>query len=90
MLNKEVTIRNATGFHIRPAQLFTEQAVKFQSQVNILVKDQDVKVDGKSILGLMTLGLSLGSVIEISADGPDEEKALESLVQLVEGGFGEV
>lgn len=90
MLTSEVTIRNATGFHIRPAQLFTEQAAKFQSQVNILVKDQGVKVDGKSILGLMTLGLSQGSVIEISVDGPDEEKALESLVQLVEGGFGEV
>jgi phosphocarrier protein HPr/phosphocarrier protein len=89
MLTKEVTIRNATGFHIRPAQLFTEQAAKFQSQINILVKEQGVKVDGKSILGLMTLGLALGNVIEISADGPDEEKALETLVQLVEGGFGE-
>lgn len=90
MLTKEVTIRNATGFHIRPAQLFTEQAAKFQSQVNILVKDQGVKVDGKSILGLMTLGLSQGNVIEISADGSDEEEALESLVQLIESGFGEV
>ncbi|WP_169085188.1 HPr family phosphocarrier protein [Paenibacillus sp. PL91] len=90
MLKIEVTIRNATGFHIRPAQLFTEQAAKFQSQVNVLVKEQGVKVDGKSILGLMTLGLAQGNVIEISAEGPDEEKALETLVQLVEGGFGEV
>lgn len=89
MLTKEVTIRNATGFHIRPAQLFTEQAAKFQSQVNVLVKEQGVKVDGKSILGLMTLGLGQGSVIEISVEGPDEEQALESLVQLVESGFGE-
>jgi phosphocarrier protein HPr len=89
MVTKEVTIRNATGFHIRPAQLFTEQAAKFQSQINVLVKEHGVKVDGKSILGLMTLGLSQGSVVEISADGPDEEAALESLVQLVDSGFGE-
>ncbi|MBW5447533.1 HPr family phosphocarrier protein [Cohnella sp. CFH 77786] len=89
MVSKQATIRNAAGFHIRPAQLFTEQAGKFQSQINIAVEANGVRADGKSILGLMTLGLQQGSVITITADGPDESEALEALVSLVESGFGE-
>ena len=60
MITREVTIRNIAGFHIRPAQLFTEQAVKFQSQIHIQVRDHNRSADGKSIFGLMTLGLSKG------------------------------
>ncbi|MDO3676254.1 HPr family phosphocarrier protein [Paenibacillus ehimensis] len=91
MLTKEVTIRNASGFHIRPAQLFTEKATTFQSKIKVnFHKESDtVEADGKSILGLMTLGLEKGSVITLSADGPDEREALDSLVELVESGFGE-
>ncbi|KPV56681.1 serine kinase [Paenibacillus sp. A3] len=91
MLTKEVTIRNASGFHIRPAQLFTEKATTFQSKITVnFHKESDTaEADGKSILGLMTLGLEKGSVVTLSADGPDEREALDSLVELVESGFGE-
>lgn len=84
MYSKQATIKNASGFHIRPAQLFTEKATSFESTIKI-----NESADGKSILGLMTLGLGQGSVITISAEGPDEEAAVEALVELVESGFGE-
>ncbi|WP_248929605.1 HPr family phosphocarrier protein [Paenibacillus hamazuiensis] len=91
MLTKDVTIRNESGFHIRPAQLFTEKAASFQSDVKVIVhKDADnTEVDGKSILGLMTLGLEKGSVITIATEGSDAEAALDALTSLVESGFGE-
>lgn len=89
MDTKEATIQNATGFHIRPAQLFSEQATKFKSQINIYVKGEDGKVDGKSILGLMSLGLEKGRVILIEAEGPDEQEAVETLAGMIEDGFGE-
>jgi phosphocarrier protein HPr len=89
MLTKETTIRNESGFHIRPAQLFTETAASFQSTIMLKPEGMDAQIDGKSILGLMTLGLSKGAVVAISADGPDEAEAVEALVKLVESGFGE-
>lgn len=91
MLSKEVTIRNESGFHIRPAQLFTEKAAAFQSAIKIITDNapNHTEVDGKSILGLMTLGLAKGSVITIATEGPDAQEALDALVELVESGFGE-
>lgn len=89
MMTKETTIRNESGFHIRPAQLFTETAAAYQSAVTLQPEGMKTQIDGKSILGLMTLGLSKGAVITISTEGPDESEALEALVKLVEGGFGE-
>lgn len=89
MLTKQTTIRNESGFHIRPAQLFTEKAGSFQSVIQLKPESADAAIDGKSILGLMTLGLSQGDVITISAEGPDEEEAVNALVELVESGFGE-
>ena len=89
MLTKDITIRNESGFHIRPAQLFTEKAAQFRSNVTVTVKEPRSDADGKSILGLMTLGLSKGSEIAVSVDGPDEKEAFEALVELVESGFGE-
>lgn len=91
MLTKEVTIQNESGFHIRPAQLFTEKAGAYQSTVTIKYHNGSdfVDIDGKSILGLMTLGLEKGSVISIATNGPDAQEALDALVELVESGFGE-
>lgn len=91
MISKELTIRNDSGFHIRPAQLFTEKAGSFQSTVKLEYKNEPniAIVDGKSILGLMTLGLEKGSVITLTTDGPDEQAALDALVDLVDSGFGE-
>lgn len=89
MVSHTTTIRNESGFHIRPAQLFTETAARYASTVSVTVKETSTTVDGKSILGLMTLGLSKGAEIVITVDGSDEAEALQSLVELTESGFGE-
>lgn len=89
MKSREVTITNETGFHIRPAQLFTEKAASFSSTIHLQPAGTENKIDGKSILGLMTLGLTKGSVVSIIADGSDEEDAVKALSELVESGFGE-
>ncbi|MFC5469564.1 HPr family phosphocarrier protein [Cohnella suwonensis] len=89
MHTREVTIRNASGFHIRPAQLFSEKASQFQSTILIKPEGTAIAADAKSILGLMTLGLDKGSVIAIEADGPDEAEAVAQLAELVLSGFGE-
>ncbi|MEO3944424.1 HPr family phosphocarrier protein [Gorillibacterium sp. CAU 1737] len=89
MAVQQVTIQNASGFHIRPAQLFIEKAVQFQSKILIKPEGTTVIADGKSILNLMTLGLEKGSVITIEAEGPDETDAVSQLAQLVNSGFGE-
>ena len=88
MLTKNATIRNQEGFHARPAQKFVESASKFTAHITVKKLD-GAETDGKSILGLMTLELSKGSTISIQADGVDEEKAVDSLIQLVENKFGE-
>lgn len=89
MYTQKVVIRNEAGFHIRPAQLFTEKAVQFQSTILIKPEGTTTVADAKSILNLMTLGLDKGSIITIEAEGPDETEAVAELSALVESGFGE-
>ena len=89
MYAKEVEIINASGFHVRPAQLFVELAAKFTSDIKIQPKGVEMQIDGKSVLGLMTLGLAKGSVVQISATGDDAEDAVNKLAELVASGFGE-
>jgi phosphocarrier protein HPr len=90
MATASVTIRNESGFHVRPAQLFSETAGTYQSTVMVHPQGTDARIDGKSILGLMTLGLAKGDVVTITTEGPDEAEALQTLSKLVEDGFGEV
>ncbi|MDF2922138.1 MAG: hypothetical protein K0R57_1052 [Paenibacillaceae bacterium] len=85
-----ITIRNESGFHIRPAQLFTEKAATYQSTILLQPEGHSAQIDGKSILGLMTLGLTKGTVLRITTEGPDEAEALDTLIKLVESGFGEI
>ncbi len=87
MVEKEVEIVNKLGIHARPATSFVQLAEKFKS--NIVVEKDGFEVNGKSILGMMMLVAPKGSRIKIKANGPDEKKALEALVKLVEDGFGE-
>ena len=87
MVIKQVTIANKEGFHVRPAQLFVQKANEFQSTIKI--KTESGEVDGKSILGLMTLGLTEGAAMTLTAEGPDEEAAVNALAELVESKFGE-
>jgi phosphotransferase system HPr (HPr) family protein len=89
MVTKTTTIRNEQGFHLRPAQLFTELANKFESEITFTVTGMDDEINPKSILGLMSLGLEKGTSVTITAEGPDEEQAVSELVGLIESGFGE-
>ena len=86
-MEKTVTIKNASGLHARPAGMFVKKASEFKSTVEIKAKDK--VVNAKSIMGIMSLGLCQGDTVTIMAAGDDAENAINSLVELVESGFGE-
>ncbi len=86
-MEKIVVIKNATGLHARPAGMFVKKASEFKSSVEVKCKGKSV--NAKSIMGIMSLGLGKGEEIAICASGEDEELAVNSLVELVESGFGE-
>ncbi|MGN7167336.1 HPr family phosphocarrier protein [Paenibacillus cellulositrophicus] len=88
MITQTVTIRNKQGFHVRPAQQFSDRAGQYEAQVAVVTEDGR-RADGKSMLELMTLGLEVGSVVTIEAAGPGDEEAVRALVELVDGKFGE-
>ena len=87
MIRRELVIRNRLGLHARAAARFVQAAGRFRSRVTA---GRDGRVmDGKSILGILLLAASPGTVIELTTEGPDEEEAMAALAALVEGGFGE-
>ena len=90
MYSEKVTIVNTTGIHARPASEFVGVATKFKSKITIKKKDSTNEANAKSIVILLTLALSKGTEIEIFADGEDEKEAVNTLVQLIKGGFGEL
>ena len=87
MVSREVKITNSIGLHARPATFFIQRANSFKS--SIWVEKDDRKVNAKSLLGVLSLGIAKGMPILISADGADENEALESLCDLVNSGFEE-
>ena len=82
-IEKKLIIRDTKGLHVRPASLFVQIAKKFRS--NIIVKKGKDAVDGKSIMGMMTLALAKGSQVTITAQGEDAEEALEELENFIKG-----
>ncbi len=82
-----VTIINSPGLHLRPAKLFVEMASTFRSRIEI-IKD-DMRIDGKSILSILTLGAAQGTQVSLEGTGPDSQTAVEALVALIESGFPE-
>jgi len=87
MVERIVTIRNRAGMHARPAALLVKTASGFQSQVYI-EKDSE-RVNGKSIMGVITLGATFNTPLKILADGPDEVEALDAIEKLFENRFEE-
>jgi len=85
MTNKEVVLNNNDGLHARAAALFVREANKFASDVNLEAHGE--KVNGKSIIGIMSLGAFNGEKIIIEAEGVDEEEAVDKLANLVEKDF---
>jgi catabolite repression HPr-like protein len=81
MTRQPAVVRLKTGLHARPAALFVQEANKFSSEV--FVEKDEKKVNAKSIMGIMSLAISTGTEIYISADGSDSEQAVTALVALV-------
>ncbi len=90
MVSAQTTIINATGLHARPASQFVSKAKEFASAITIKNVDKDTApVNAKSIMMILAAGLGTGTKIEIACDGEDEQVALDALIELVDGGFGE-
>ena len=89
MYKRTTTIINETGLHARPASDFTRKAAAFDSDITVCRQGEEREVNAKSTVHILTLGLDRGSTIEISADGPDEQAAVDALVEMVEAGFAE-
>ncbi len=86
-IDKEVTIVNPLGMHARPAAMFVRIASRYRCE--IWVEKDGEQINGKSIMGLMMLAAGQGSKLLIRCDGPDAEKALEELEQLIAARFNE-
>ncbi len=87
MYVKDVLVQNQVGLHARPATFFIQKANEFKS--SIWVEKEERRVNAKSLLGVLSLGIVGGTTIRILADGADEESAVDSLVSLVQSGFAE-
>ena len=83
----DVTVENQVGLHARPATFFIQKANEFKS--SIWVEKEERRVNAKSLLGVLSLGIVGGTTIRVIADGQDEEAAVEALVKLVNSGFAD-
>jgi phosphocarrier protein HPr len=86
-LEKEFTIVNRLGLHARPAAMFVRIASRHRAE--IWVSKEEEEINGKSIMGLMMLAAGQGSKLRIRCEGPDADKAMEELEELVKAGFNE-
>jgi phosphocarrier protein HPr len=87
MYSKEVVLQNQVGLHARPATFFIQKANEFKS--SIWVEKDERKVNAKSLLGVLSLGIARGTTISIIADGVDEKEAVDALIELIESNFSE-
>ena len=87
MISRSVTIKNSVGLHARPATFFVQKANCYKS--SIWVEKEDCRVNAKSLLGVLSLGISKGCDITLIADGQDENDAVDALASLVDSEFGE-
>lgn len=85
MTTREVTVRNSVGLHARPATFFIQKANTYKS--SIWVEKDERRVNAKSLLGVLSLGVTEGMSITLMADGQDEAAAIEGLAEMVENGF---
>ena len=87
MVERMVTIRNRAGMHARPAALLVKTASIYTSQ--IFIEKDNERVNGKSIMGVITLGATFNTELKIIAEGPDEEQAVDAIQKLFENRFEE-
>ena len=87
IMEQTVKVTNKSGIHARPASVFVQTAAKFKSKVTVTAKGKTV--DAKSILMIMSLGLTQGTELTINAEGDDAQAALDALTGLIKNKFGE-
>ena len=87
MVTKEVVINNQVGLHARPATFFIQKANEFKS--SIWIEKEDRRVNAKSLLGVLSLGIVKGTAVSLIADGADEFQAIETLSGLIASDFTE-
>ncbi len=87
MTKREVTITNNIGLHARPATFFIQKANSYKSL--IWIEKEDRRINAKSLLGVLSLGIAKGMTVSLIADGPDEVDATEGLSELINTGFAE-
>ena len=87
MFMRETTVNNQVGLHARPATFFIQKANEYKS--SIWVEKDDRRVNAKSLLGVLSLGIVKGTAIHLIADGPDEEAAINALVELINSEFSD-
>ncbi len=88
MVQKSVKVVNRLGMHARPAAMFVSHATRFKAEIE-LEKD-GLRINGKSIMGVMMLAAEMGANLTIYANGEDEDEAVESLANLISSGFGDL
>lgn len=87
MIQREVTVRNQAGLHTRPASMLVRTASKFTADV--FLQRDNYEINGKSVIGVMTLAAEQGATLTLIVDGDDEEAAADAIEALFEDGFGE-
>jgi phosphocarrier protein len=88
MVSRSVTIQNNVGLHARPATFFIQKANSYKC--SIWVEKEDCRVNAKSLLGVLSLGIVKGTTITLIADGADEAEAVSGLIELVNSGFADM
>ena len=87
MFVREVLVKNQVGLHARPATFFIQKANEFKS--SIWIEKEERRVNAKSLLGVLSLGIAKGMTITIMADGNDEVAAIDGLIELIQTGFAD-
>ena len=87
MISRDIVISNTSGLHARPATFFIQKANSYRS--SIWIEKDDRKVNAKSLLGVLSLGIAKGMVVTLIADGSDENEAVDGLIALVQTGLAE-
>jgi phosphocarrier protein len=87
MIEREVTVRNRAGLHTRPASMLVRTASQFESEV--FLRRDNYEINGKSVIGVMTLAAEQGASLTLIVEGEDEDEAAEAIADLFDDGFGE-
>lgn len=87
MVSKKVVLKNAMGFHMRPASSFTAKMIQYPCEVTI--RSGEKTANGKSLMTILAACLKCGAELEIECSGEREQEALQAAVELIESGFGE-